>query len=232
MTNIAFFVTGHGRSGTQWLARLLNADPALDVRHEPLRKMDTVSYGNLRGDNAVAYLKARRARMIPAEGLGWGEVNSYLRYWAPQLHEAFPGVPVVGLVRDGRYVVRSMMARGVFSRGRPVPGAPVGGASKFERACRYWASTYRLLTSQDVPMFKLERLNEDRDYFAELCREIGAHVSQAIWRRFAGRRIHVLVKDTGPPRWTPEQVETFLSYAGDMQEYFGYETDKETRAAV
>lgn len=222
MNNIAFFVTGHGRSGTQWLAKLLNADPALDVRHEPVRKMDAANYGKLRGDEAVAYLKERWARMIPAEGLGWGEVNSYLRYWALQLREAFPGVPVVGLVRDGRYVVRSMLARGVFSRGRPVPGAPVEG-SKFERACAYWASTYRLLISQDVPMFKLEQLNEDPGYFTELCHEVGAHVPVAVWRRFAGRRIHVMIKDIKPPQWTLEQIETFYGLAGDMQEYFGYE---------
>ena len=32
-----FFITGHGRSGTLWLARLLNrCDPSVNVHHEPL----------------------------------------------------------------------------------------------------------------------------------------------------------------------------------------------------
>lgn len=208
-----------------WLAKLLNTDAALDVRHEPIKKADAANYGTLDGDEAVAYLKERRARMIPAEGLRWGEVTSYLRYWMPELREAFPGVPVVGLVRDGRCTVRSMLARGVFTRGRPVRGAPAEG-SRFERTCAYWANTYGLFTRQRVPVFRLEGLNEDYDYFVKLCDMIGAHVPEAAWRRFAGRRIHVLVKDTGPPQWTPEQMDTFCALAGDIQGYFGYEAGK------
>jgi hypothetical protein len=53
-------VTGHGRSGTIWLACLLNScDPALDVCHEPLSGYDRARYaqvyhGRLTGYDYVA----------------------------------------------------------------------------------------------------------------------------------------------------------------------------------
>ncbi len=41
-------MTGHGRSGTMWLAHLLNAcDPAVAVHHEPLSGYDRRHYAQV-----------------------------------------------------------------------------------------------------------------------------------------------------------------------------------------
>lgn len=225
MFDPAFFVTGHGRSGTKWLAQVLNEDPGIDVRHEPV-KTDAKVYTGLCCQAVTDYLESRKAQMTPkAEGQKWGEVNSYLRYWVQQLCKVFPGVPVVGLVRDGRYVVRSLLKRGVFKDPQKrLPFVPPS-AEPFVKACCYWANTYKILLVSGVSIYKLEQLNDDYEYFSKLCLEIGALVSEGAWRRYAGKRIHVGVKDTGAPRWTEEQRLMFKQLAGNTQRAFGYEVE-------
>ena len=42
---VRFFVTGMGRSGTVWLARLLNCDRNVTVKHEATANWDAGRYG-------------------------------------------------------------------------------------------------------------------------------------------------------------------------------------------
>ena len=122
-----FIITGHGRSGTQWLARLLDkCDPSVYVHHEPLPKFDAARYARVYAGtlDAAEFLRQRQPQMEqiwqrhPDDG--YAEVNGCLRYCVPALREAFPDTPILALVRDGRYVVRSLLARGCYRR----PGYP------------------------------------------------------------------------------------------------------------
>lgn len=63
----SFIITGHGRSGTMFLARELSKSPTWEVRHEPTAEMDK---------------RAIQRRFERHEGLGqnYGEVNSFLLY--------------------------------------------------------------------------------------------------------------------------------------------------------
>jgi len=84
--DLRFIVTGHGRSGTKWLARLLNdATTDVIVHHEPLVQFDAAHYarvysGALDPREFVAE-RERRMQAIWARfpNRGYAEVNGYLR---------------------------------------------------------------------------------------------------------------------------------------------------------
>ena len=224
-----FIVTGHGRSGTLWLARLLNqCDDSVNVHHEPLAQFDAARYADVYHGtlDAAEFVCQRRLRMERVwqrhPDQGYAEVNSYLRYCVPALHEAFPDTPVLGLVRDGRFVVRSMLARGCYRREGYPPIVPPEEMSSFASCCWYWADTYRRLIEQGVIVYPLEALNESFAALMALADQAGARVSRDVWLRHAGKRANVGVADDEPPVWTAEEAETFARVAGDVQRWFGY----------
>ena len=216
--NIAFFVTGHGRSGTKWLAKVLNRDPSVAVHHEPIQK-DVRAYARIYNGTLepMTYLWRRQEDMCLIwrrhRDRDYAEVNSYLRYFVPEL-QLVSGVPVVALIRDGRYVVRSMMALGVYQRPGypPIPGQ---GETPFEKCCWYWADTYRRLYGLET--FRLEDLTQDYSHFCLLCNLLGVQVSEEEWRTFASTPINVGVGLTTPPVWSEEEYKIFYNVAGDIQ---------------
>ena len=223
---VRFFVTGHGRSGTMWLARLLNTDPNMQVHHEPIQEDASAYLQIVKGSlDPHEYLAHRRKLMMRIWASNperdWAEVNSYLRYCVPALREEF-GAPVVGLVRDGRLVVRSMMARGVFQReGYPGIETPSEFKTPFEKCCWYWADTYWRLVRTGVPTFKLEDLNNDYSKLGLLCELLGVRVSKSAWKSFKNRPLNVDV-GTQPLNWSKRELITFQTIAGDIQTNFGY----------
>ncbi len=225
--NLRFFITGHGRSGTMWLARVLNCDPTVNVHHEPLAQFDAGRYHKVYAGkmDALDYVKARIPRMQSIwqrhSGKGYAEVNSYLRYTVPELRHVF-GVPVLGIVRDGRCVVRSLMARGCYQREGYPPIQPREAMTAFEACCWYWATTYRLLERQEVPMYYLEKLNGDYGYFCKLCHALELTVRHEDWLRHAGRRANVGVAEEDAPVWDEVEREAFERLAGDVQRGLGY----------
>ncbi len=224
---VRFFVTGHGRSGTLWLAKLLNTDESVQVHHEPVQE-DAQAYihifdGSL---DACEYLKRRRelmeARWSEHPERDWAEVNSYLRYCVSELREEFRA-PVVGLVRDGRLVVRSMMARGVFQReGYPGIEAPGEFKTPFEKCCWYWADTYFRLARQAVPVLRLEDLNSDYSTVELLGMLLNVHISKQAWERARGQPENIGVGPQ-PLQWSRRELAVFEAIAGEVHHRFGYE---------
>jgi len=227
-----FIITGHGRSGTLWLARLLNeCDPEVNVHHEPLPRFDAAGHARVYNGtlDAAEFVRLRRPQIERIwqrhPDQGFAEVNSYLRYCVPALRDAFPDTPILAIVRDGRFVVRSLLARGCYRQPGYPPIAPPRPMSPFASCCWYWADTYRRLIDQGVKCYKLEVLNRNWVEFHRLCTKVGVTPDHAVWLRYAGRRVNVSVKDEEPPVWTFDEVETFALVAGDVQEWFGYPMD-------
>jgi len=88
-----FAITGMGRSGTAFLAGVLNGADGWTVEHEPVS-----------GFRSVREAQARFARA----GGNYGEVNSYLRFGILALKVDARAV----IVRDPVEIFRSMFARG------------------------------------------------------------------------------------------------------------------------
>ena len=229
MTDIAFFITGMGRSGTMWLAQLLDEAEGVRVYHEPLRHgVKVLEKGHkLNRFAMVDYLKKRKAAMVLPDGQRWGEVNSYLRYWVEPLRTVFPDVPILGLVRDGKKTVASLIRRGVYGvrdrRNLPIP--PDDADTQFAKCCWLWADTYERLLEQGVDIFRLEALNESYSACETLCEEVDIEIPKDVWSGFAGRRIH---NKRGVPRqahWTSKQHIVFDEWAGGIYQEVGYEID-------
>lgn len=220
---VRFFVTGMGRSGTLWLARLLDCDKSVTVMHEATANWDADRYGRAyRGQLDVGqWLDERQPYVENHWRQGgerdYGEVNSYLRYIVPELQARFE-CPVAGLVRDGRMVVRSLLARGCYQRpGYPQIPAPYD--DPFEACCWYWADAYERL---DAPTWRLEDLNGDYGALCELGDYLGVTVTEEAWKAHAGKRANVSVADEELPQRGGVQAETFERLAGDVQAGFGY----------
>lgn len=88
-----FLITGMGRSGTCFLAGLMNQSPTWTVKHEPRGSRD------MRSDAFDVQGRFNQDR--------YGEVNSYLRYVAKDMHVAKLGI----LIRDPIEVWRSICIR-------------------------------------------------------------------------------------------------------------------------
>jgi len=227
--DLRFIVTGHGRSGTKWLARLLNdATTDVIVHHEPLVQFDAAHYarvysGALDPREFVAE-RERRMQAIWARfpNRGYAEVNGYLRYCVPELRDHF-NVHVVAIVRDGRFVARSLLARGCYQRPGYPPIRPPVTLAPFAACCWYWADTYRRLVGQGVPIWRLEDLNEDFGVYVNLCQALDFEADHYTWEQHAGKRLNVSIKDEELPAWGADECEAFEGLAGDVQDRFGYE---------
>jgi len=131
-----FFILSIGRSGTKWLANLLNKAPRALVVHEPF--IEAIPHQEAFHDpkKAEEYIMKFRKKEIYLRVHNhdidiYGEVNSFLRRHCEALKKAFPNAIILHLVRDGRDVVRSMYSRETMLPGaydtkyiRPKPGDP------------------------------------------------------------------------------------------------------------
>jgi len=225
MIGAPFFVTGQGRSGTMWLAGLLDCADGVVCFHEPFKGEWRWADASQKDRGAVAeWLAQRIPQMTAFTGGRWGEVNSYLRFCVPEMRAAFPDSCWAVLVRDGRYVVRSMMRRDTADR---LEGPE--HVTEFEMCCRWWAQAYWELGPLHLPTFRLEDLNASWDKFRELCAVLDVDVVREDWERFAGNRMHVGVEDEEPPQWNQAQCATFRKYAGAVQMRFGYPLPRAVR---
>jgi hypothetical protein len=232
---VAFFVVGSLSSGTTWLTYILDTAPGIDVYHEGgglgLRRDDKRACKLIRTGSldASRYLRRRKARMaaaLPSSAVV-GEVNPQLRYCPDELREVL-GCPVVGLVRDGRYVVRSFLWYEQFLRWMaPIKPTEEECAVRWsemeplEKAAWYWADSCRPLQESDVPVYRLEDIVSDWEAFRSLCNDCGVEVDREVWEAMRGKRAKPHHNDV-PPEWTHEQIEAFLRVAGDVQERYGY----------
>ena len=90
-----FAITGHGRSGTKYLARVLNMSPTWTVLHEPGGNQKKIEDIQPRFEVVDQY----------------GEVNSYLRWSFKQLEVERRGV----IIRDPREIILSWINRNYYS---------------------------------------------------------------------------------------------------------------------
>lgn len=238
--DVAFIFTGMGRSGTKWLRHLLDGSPDVKVFHEPCREYDEANYWKVAAgqmseeefvERRIAYM-AGVGEQIPA-GMRYAEVNSYLRYVAAPLRHKFR-CSVQGIVRDGRWTVRSLDVMGLFRRpGRPPIPSPGAYETPFEKCVWYWASTYEELDIVGVPIWTLEGLNDEYRCVASLCEgSLGIEPpSRGHWSKLRHRRVNQLPGGwtSDPPEFTEEQEAAFWRIGGHVQARYYTESGRLAR---
>jgi hypothetical protein len=223
-----FFVTGMGRSGTKWLADLLNCSPTVACHHEPFPGFDNERTCHLPwadGYATIEYLKARRSRVDEKRGgERWGEVNSYLRLGIVHIRRVFGECPIAGLIRDGRESVKSLMTRNIFKRSGQPPSwcksvqPPQSCETRFEKIVWYWSLMYRFLLNCGVPIFRLEELNGDYDSLCDLSAYL--EIEQPSRQDWVSRKDNPLNQGQNSSPWTNQEEKHFQQIAGSIQERF------------
>lgn len=227
-------ITGMGRSGSKWLAETLRGDPddpRVLVTHEHQAALDYSATRHLwTGDWEAARDLIRDRRPAPriSECDVYIEVAPCARYLDKLLVERHLKLQVFHLVRDGRAVVRSMMARAHYRPGRPTPAAeiPVDHLeTRFQKFCWLWQHAADHLGER--MWFKHERVLE-LEGIRSLCTTLDLPPSEirAILDRFRpGRVVNATMNEFPIPEysgWTHDMKGDFWKLCGRGMKRFGY----------
>jgi len=208
-----FFITGLGRSGTQFLARLLDRSPSYRVIHEwhlpvPGLRDTWFQCGWQKRFPLYRFLLARYP--WAAARPGYGEVNSLLRF---ALDASRPGSErYIGkrgvIVRDPRDVIASVMNR----RGHKAEDFP-------HVVRRVLTSYFRLLALTQLrepayATFRFERMTTDLDYLRDVVAWTGIDDIQVEAADLA-TKVNVN-KASWFPRW-PEWEKRYVSIYAELE---------------
>jgi hypothetical protein len=183
-----FFILSHGRTGTKFMAKLLNGCDGAIVHHEPMKSDKDILFYSYTGQFRKILqqkLRVRFERLIKEAGPAqiYGESNSYLRYEGKWLRESLDA-EIIYMCRDGRDFVRSAYPRKLYTELETqlsvIPTDDSQYAEKwhtmdrFERICWYWAVTYERLLEDSG--------GTDYQYFkSNIADKVGLKVNEKQW---------------------------------------------------
>ncbi len=194
-----FFITGMGKSGTKFLANLLNQCKDAKVLHEPFLNENEIVNTFLNKQASLNYILNKRKPIALKNARGtktYGEVDSYIRYHIPLLKKVFPEAKFLHLVRNGRDVVRSLyLGRSYTSSDKiAVKFNPKEGwtnESRFEKICWYWVESNKIVHEHIDKFVTLEKIVSDWDYFKEnILDYLGLEMSRKTWEVMRNVRIN------------------------------------------
>ncbi len=240
-----FFVLGMGRSGTSFLAHLLGKDPKACVVHEPVRRdfeaYQRAFHSQVEAERYVGRFRSKEI-FLRASRKGaptYGEINSILRRHVYALRQAFPHAVFLHLVRDGRDVVRSMMARATMTPEDPntstirphsddLWSCEWPQMDRFSRLCWYWSTENAFVREAIGVTIRFEELLSDYEYFAErLLEPCGVRVARDDWEVAVSRPRNKTsshrIADSNS--WSPNLKQAFKRICGEEMLANGYELD-------
>jgi len=233
-----FFVLSTGRTGTKFLAQLLNRDPNAKVFHERF-KQDFDEYVHAYHDekSAIAYIKESRMKLIPNEQSKiYGEITGVLRHHIKALKTVFPEARLFHLVRDGREVIRSMASREIMLKSNAISSQIYPKESdpfymawpnmdQFERICWYWSTENRFLRENIKDSIQFEGIISDYSYLRKrLLDEVGLNIPHDIWNDVVKTKINAtkIYKIPHWRQWNPKQQGVFEKIAASENRLSGY----------
>jgi hypothetical protein len=237
-----FFILAIGRSGTTFLAHLLNMSPDAVVFHEPIRSdVDAYRRGFFSPDDAERYIASFRKKEMylrtrKKDFTVYGEVNSLLRRHYHPLRRHFPAAGFLHLVRDGRDVVRTMMSTDALKPGfmwtwwlRPHESDPFfsqwSTMDRFAKLCWYWRVENHHLRTSIRNTVKFEEVTRNYDCFeARILRPFGLVIPQSLWKEQTGVHRNPTSSYALPHwrEWDAYHTRTFETICGDEMRANGY----------
>lgn len=194
-----FFILSHGRTGTKFLAKLLNGCDGAVVHHEPTPSDSNIvfySHAGVFRSVLNGMLEDRfQQLLLQADGADvYGECNSYLRFEGEWLKNNLDAT-VIYLCRDGRDFVRSAYPRKLYTELEPqLSIVPLDGSayadkwhgmSRFEKICWYWTDTYdKLWEHSQGEIHRVEYLLSDYRAFNDvILKKVGLSIAEEVWRK-------------------------------------------------
>jgi hypothetical protein len=236
-----FLVTSTGRTGTTWLAALLNRIDDCHVVHEPLPVEQCAHVEALQSPGtALDYMAGFRLREIAwrlrhDRSGTYGEVNGALRRHVGALRSLLPHARIIHLVRDPRQVIISMLNRtALTSRDKvyselhhpaELDRAEWSGMDRFARLCWLWAADNAHLRLHSDGRAVFEEITRDYDSFRrQILEPLELHIDESIWTEHMGVGHNATsVRDDQHDVWTAEQHEVFERFvAPELSNYACY----------
>jgi hypothetical protein len=237
-----FFILALGRSGTTFLAHLLNMVPNAVVFHEPARSdIDAYRRAFFSPDDAERYIASFRKKEMYLRTRSkdfrvYGEVNSLLRRHSEALKRQFPRAGFLHMVRDGRNVVRTMMSTDALKPGfmwtwwlRPHESDPFyaqwSTMDRFAKLCWYWRVENHHLRTTIGNTVKFEDVVRDYECFEQrILRPFGLVMPEAVWKQHSGVQRNSTSTYSLPHwrEWDADHLRTFESICGDEMRANGY----------
>lgn len=244
-----FFISGMGRSGTQWLSALMRESPNVFIQHEwhklrygALEPMHNEAVGLPFSARVPSWetirVRAVRAAMCKCGKEVYGECGNKTRYALARLEREFQPVFLMQLVRDGRDVVRSMWSRQTYSGHdlhpplMPGPGDSYAvrwdAMDRFEKLCWLWAFTVEMVDFHAHGNFvRFEDLLLDYNTLcAKILEPVGMTIPKQVWEAYIGRRIdksHAPLRFPHWSDWMGKRAKQYWDICGKMMQRFGYD---------
>jgi hypothetical protein len=237
-----FFLLGMGRSGSQFFAEMLNNTNHTQIYHEPVTEdFLALAKAHKSRENALGYIQKFRKKAMyvlgKEEGVKiYGESNSNLRFHAEALKLTIPKVKIIHVVRDGRDVVRSIMAMKHYTNNAtghynltPNTDDPLlrewNSLSRFEKICWLWLNANeRVREFADVTL-RFEELITEYNYFYEnIVVYLGIDISESQWKEEVRRPKNITKKHSIPhwTKWEDELTKRFWRICKDEMYRCGY----------
>ena len=237
--NNIFFVLTMGRSGTQFLSSLLNNAPDTRVIHEfPLDLLFyQFAYKNEHlGMKYFEYLRNHSINRNVSQFINYGEVNSVLRRHLPAIKRFFPHAHLFHLVRDGRFVIRSIMSRKTMKWYDPVTKLvyPEKNSdfrdqwidmNRFEKICWYWAEENNYISSFTEKMLFFEGILKDYNHLKHALLDPACiDISESQWQTETNKPKNITKHYSfpHPDNWTIDMKNTFNKICGRVMVKYHY----------
>lgn len=243
-------LTGLGRSGTQWLVKLLREDPNVLVTHEWWKRrygalvpmhdwavlLGDCSFPRV-GDLEESRLRAFDAMLAATDKEVYIEVNSKSRYFVPDLQRFHPDMKIVQLVRHGGDVVRSHYSRRTYKPNNvngplePGPADPHrlrwSSYDRFQKLCWMWAFTTAWVNKRVGDFVRFEDLLSDYNVlYSTVLEPYGVDISEELWAHRVSIRVdahHHSFRIPPHGEWVGAMRRFYENTCGDMLRRFGYE---------
>ncbi len=234
-------ITGMGRSGTTFLANLLNHAPDVEARHEFFGDRNFVAMSYYRPSHPYLELRLRQQREQVLARFPklhtFVDVNPKLRFALDAVRGTLDEALCFHLVRNGRDVVRSLYTSGIYTRKDgflPIDPSALDlwvGYSRFEKFCWNWNESVSILLDEGVNVLQLERIVSDNRYLRERLLEPGGiRLEPDVWHALKDRRLNrrrvrlrnLLKRRPVSLKWTPKHEAIFMSICGETMRALGY----------
>lgn len=237
-----FLISSTGRTGTKWLANLLNEVEQAFVVHEPVPQ-ETFYHAQALTDPKLALpymrdfrLREMAVRILPERPMVYGEVNGALRRHIAALRQLVPEICVIHLVRDGRDVVASIMNRKsgtsqdkIYGSLKPPPEAidrsEWSAMDRFARVCWMWATENAYIREHAHHRAKFEEITVRYDQFKkQILLPLALDLDKDVWASRAKNPVNQTLATHFPKyeHWSDEQKDTFWRLCGAEMAFYGY----------
>lgn len=244
------FITGMGRSGTTFLASLLEGLKESHTGHEMIgqREFWLLSWYLSDTTYAVEYLRRVREKIeMGSQKNFYIDVNPYLQYATDDLNKAFQPESILHLVRHPKEVIRSLYTRRNDMDIHLVPKNKIEieqwlDADKFGQICWNWKHAIESLLSKGIPTIRFEDIVTDYNYFNEkLLKPFGFSIPEETWSILKNKKVNkthgsfyrflyarLKGKNFQPdelpayPHWPAHYKKVFIEYCGPAMNQLGY----------